>query len=1035
MANSQLLKMRLFLEGLEVPVISASVTSAIGSPASAQIQIIGDPQALRLAPRTMVHLFIYDPRSKSKVSPKNSDGKYVLLFSGDLMSVSYQKTGASRNATLSCLDDSSYYDLSYLYFMSQRSIGRGSAQDLTQERAQFVGAMTGWVGLSGGPDLLMNVLNEVFNSPKPKSFGFKHLKGLPGAIVKLIEITTGVDDISKGGVNQFFSFHSRRKRLTSQLHITEDDSLAHNLLSSEFILEFIGKKSRSLGELITLRKLIKYILDFIYYSIVPCTSPKYTPAGDRIAGYVDSPVLLAIINRLSARLDKVPAKGKISDHIPIVTSDIDKADKETDLDIRELKAVAQNSTEAIKTSIEAALLGMKNNDKVSAILHTSSILTAFDSAKIVVQEHTSEKMTTTAILPELFFSVAPTCNVLYPDMYNSLSYNRQLSSEPTRLHLTTRISASLTGSTGGADELIYYAPSLRELTGVQSKRASSAGVSEIISSKLFDHEIHTGIIPNFSSVERLAFTAALVKTREPRGLSAEVKEAIRDLPESDLKSSAKFSDEERDEFFIRIANAQYVKNRLSKRRASVGGILNVYAAVGMPMIVIDGTPVTGKGDRFDKPGQGTDQNEHYVGLLTSMTHTVNQQTSGTTSYELSYVRPHRGKDDEFLSQLALTKTVSLVGAVQKKATYSAFKTLDGKADVSDDTLRDFAVLLGATTATGRDNTGQFKTPDGKSIVEPSRPGSFMVGSQVYNQHIRAVQVTDSNQAGGLKDVLGKDRLEQASYIRQHGGKAYVDEVITKSNTSVSPKSQRIMVQLLEENLKIDESRDTILACAEYANKVTGRFPITMFAGINVYYGNPNANEEFETPLEEMIRPRYVDDIYSSALVGHTVYEPMLGVPSVIDRVSSVADKLKIPKYKLQINPGAVRLGTSSRNEEVVSQENAVDILAYEYASNRGRSSSFSQKKVFRQIATLPDVLGSFHAYAWASRNSTKPIALVDDMVYDYNRQRCPDGYRKATNAEIVKIMSRINPSLDVREDRNQRVRKYLSRLKSRGMLG
>ena len=60
MAKSQLLKLRLFLEGIEVPVINASVTNAVGSPASANIEIVGDSKVLQFTARTMVHLFVYD---------------------------------------------------------------------------------------------------------------------------------------------------------------------------------------------------------------------------------------------------------------------------------------------------------------------------------------------------------------------------------------------------------------------------------------------------------------------------------------------------------------------------------------------------------------------------------------------------------------------------------------------------------------------------------------------------------------------------------------------------------------------------------------------------------------------------------------------------------------------------------------------------------------------------------------------------------------------------------------------------------------
>ena len=55
-----LLHLRLFLEGIEIPVISAGVTATIGSGATATIDIVPDDTLDQILPRTTVHLFYLD---------------------------------------------------------------------------------------------------------------------------------------------------------------------------------------------------------------------------------------------------------------------------------------------------------------------------------------------------------------------------------------------------------------------------------------------------------------------------------------------------------------------------------------------------------------------------------------------------------------------------------------------------------------------------------------------------------------------------------------------------------------------------------------------------------------------------------------------------------------------------------------------------------------------------------------------------------------------------------------------------------------
>jgi len=59
------LRLRCFLEGIEVPIVAASQTVGYNAPAACQIQIPATDEAFRFHPRTLVHVFFLDPRPPS----------------------------------------------------------------------------------------------------------------------------------------------------------------------------------------------------------------------------------------------------------------------------------------------------------------------------------------------------------------------------------------------------------------------------------------------------------------------------------------------------------------------------------------------------------------------------------------------------------------------------------------------------------------------------------------------------------------------------------------------------------------------------------------------------------------------------------------------------------------------------------------------------------------------------------------------------------------------------------------------------------
>ena len=110
MAQGRLLNIRLFVEGIEIPCASATVSCGIQQPAQGSFEIPFAVSAKEILPRTLVHLFFFEsaydevdvakgeaPTFKQRNS---SDPKaWKLLFAGEVVAVQFLKVaGLAENA-------------------------------------------------------------------------------------------------------------------------------------------------------------------------------------------------------------------------------------------------------------------------------------------------------------------------------------------------------------------------------------------------------------------------------------------------------------------------------------------------------------------------------------------------------------------------------------------------------------------------------------------------------------------------------------------------------------------------------------------------------------------------------------------------------------------------------------------------------------------------------------------------------------------------------------------------------------------------
>jgi hypothetical protein len=311
MAVAQHLHLRLFLEGVEVPVVSASIMSQKNAPAAASIQIPANDNAMELKPRTLVHLFFkdlyrgappeslasveapgvrmqereqgIDPELRGLFSPvrfASTPGQdetdllneqYKLCFAGEMVGLQFQKTPTSRAVVLQCVDFTSYWDIAFQYQLSGFNLGGGGI------RAAFTGAATTVFNnfLEGSADILVNNLM----SRPPRSY--PRLGGtLLGALVHIIEAIGGTYFGRRAvrGTNDFFSLAEMRLHLTQMVGANPyPQNNEIRLLRARGFGSLFRRSLSGLGKLVSVRQVLLALQKYIFHEHIPITSPRYLP--------------------------------------------------------------------------------------------------------------------------------------------------------------------------------------------------------------------------------------------------------------------------------------------------------------------------------------------------------------------------------------------------------------------------------------------------------------------------------------------------------------------------------------------------------------------------------------------------------------------------------------------------------------------------------------------------------------------------------------------------------------------------------------
>ena len=709
-AAGERLGLRLFLEGIEVPVVSAQVQVNINAPATASIQIVPGDSVLDFKARTMVHLFFWDytldhtaapvPPNPERVaedygvtvdeakqiiadSPEQfaTDEQaelrgYKLLFSGEVIGVVMMKTPSGRQAVLQCSDFSTYWDTTYQFFVSYSPNGNF----LGTSAAVWAGGASMFDDLTAGHT---SVMNEYLRS-KPKTPGLEKVQGLMGGIISLLEAMGGVPRHSHG-VNDFFTIAELKNHILQQIVAEQNDDTAQRLFDSKAFMDWLTRGMSSLGQLTTFRDMMKLLFKYVYYEVVPNPAPMYVPAKqpnttEKKVKYTKNVELTAQLQmflsnmRLNAsqRADqafldgpyrenehaqgfkKVLKKGiNVPDMPRSLRARLEKTyswlDKivSTEDDVRHTR-IPRGTNGDFQVNLLTTSKNWRNNREAWGKVR--DIINEVLGIQLRVSGVTSKVARTAAELDRLHTQIfRPDCFFAAPPRCNVLFPDHYTSFQYSRnfLQEVTRLRLSVDWLFGASSGGLLAEYHFAPATKDIKAMAKSQGNSGIRA--LLPWEIYSGILPKFETIHEMNYVAG--RGEKKRGIRGNIQGAARNYAQ-------------------RTANFNYMKYRFAARTAEVASKFNPFLVCGFPMAVIErpfivppetaaavhGNIMANKpnlanddmGEFVKQAAKELSAPVQYLGMVASLSHSVSQD-SGVTSVVMTHARTHRITNDDFLN--------------------------------------------------------------------------------------------------------------------------------------------------------------------------------------------------------------------------------------------------------------------------------------------------------------------------------------------------------------------------------------------------
>jgi len=268
-------KCRLFLEGREVPFVSANIISSIGEPIRAIIDLVPLQVIKFIKPKTQVHVFVQDHFNFG-------DDNFYLAFEGEVIGRAMVKRDNSRSFQITAVDYSGYWDEAKAYSYNPNFLV-GKMEDVVEggqapsTEAKQEGATT-LTTASTINSVMINILTQA----------------LHGETTDLID---GVVNVFKAltAINLFYQTSFQRLRMLDRVQVFSGGKVKtflQALAMDEFLLTYTGKQ----GGMTSLREMLINVMQLIFHDFVSVPFPSLVPSiqngknlGDTIANFLFVP--------------------------------------------------------------------------------------------------------------------------------------------------------------------------------------------------------------------------------------------------------------------------------------------------------------------------------------------------------------------------------------------------------------------------------------------------------------------------------------------------------------------------------------------------------------------------------------------------------------------------------------------------------------------------------------------------------------------------------------------------------------------------
>jgi hypothetical protein len=567
----------------------------------------------------------------------------------------------------------------------------------------------------------------------------------------------------------------------------------------------------------------------------------------------------------------------------------------------------------------------------------------------------------------------PACNVVFPEECASVGYNRRMMLETTRLQLQT-FSSLLNNQGGGvSDELLknyYFAPALDEtkfktlsssIDVTRNEKGKVVGLTapgsatEVINALHYEHEKYTGIIPRIEQISDTAFYAAAQRQiSATAGSSEPAQDNTTVIPDSPV-----------DIYAQRAATFNLLRYRYAGRSAGVSARFMPRLVAGFPALVVN------------RPKEvDTDAPIHFLGLISSLSHTVGQ-SGGTTNFQLSYARQHNIAEDEdsFLSGLKGLQYT------QNAITQLFYGTSSEGAKYLDNVNRQLRAIY-------------------KKLIDQEYP---------HDEAVAVYQLACSGDIEGAKKLAEQVGATLTCFDKGPDGKP-VDGVAGVWFGEESPSTIAALAALVATNPSVGLSAFELVgatsATPSYSTELLALFDADQTVTDVPKVLSLSITEKGESvSFEQAITPPWFSASYGNTKISSDIYEPALGCASLGTKVgdsssAQAASEKMVEKY--------------SASPEVKAVQGDPKFV-YDYTH--------------RDIPSLSDVL-AFHANAFdpAKDGSSVPLYGLDPIaggVVEKSATVLKNGF-KDTPLDLTGA-----GYLDPRQERQKRVSFYLNQLNSR----